>query len=79
MGGQGKTTLARVVYNKDVVINIFSRRIWVTISDDFDFMKILNQMVGSLTSTTSVLDNTEAVIKKSSKTSKGGKGFTCTG
>ncbi|XP_063938107.1 putative disease resistance protein RGA3 [Daucus carota subsp. sativus] len=44
MGGQGKTTLARVVYNKDVVINIFSRRIWVTISDDFDFMKILNQM-----------------------------------
>ena len=73
MGGQGKTTLARMVYNKDVVINIFPKRIWVTVSDDFDFMKILNQMVGSLTLTTSVLDNTEAVIKNLQKHLKGVK------
>ncbi|KAK1396605.1 hypothetical protein POM88_006468 [Heracleum sosnowskyi] len=43
---------------------MFPKRMWVTVSDDFDFMKILNQMVGSLTSTSSVLDNAEALIKK---------------
>ncbi|WOG90739.1 hypothetical protein DCAR_0309983 [Daucus carota subsp. sativus] len=64
MGGQGKTTLARMVYNRDVVTDMFKKRMWVTVSDDFDFMKILNQMVASLTSTASVLENTEGLIKK---------------
>ncbi|KAL1822150.1 hypothetical protein ACET3Z_008928 [Daucus carota] len=63
MGGQGKTTLARMVYNRDVVTDMFTERMWVTVSDDFDFMKILNQMVASLTSTASVLENTEGLIK----------------
>ncbi|XP_017241928.1 putative disease resistance protein RGA4 isoform X1 [Daucus carota subsp. sativus] len=63
MGGQGKTTLARMVYNSDVVTDTFKKRMWVTVSDDFDFMKILNQMVASLTSTASVLENTEGLIK----------------
>ncbi|KAK1364426.1 Nucleotide binding site protein [Heracleum sosnowskyi] len=57
MGGQGKTTLARMVYNEDATINMLPKRMWVTISDDFDFMKILNQIVVSLTSRPSVLEN----------------------
>ncbi|KAK1364420.1 NB-ARC domain-containing protein [Heracleum sosnowskyi] len=73
MGGQGKTTLARMVYNKDTVINMFSKRMWVTVSDDFDFMKILNQMVVSLTSEPSVLDNTEGLINDLQKKLKGEK------
>ncbi|KAK1364428.1 putative disease resistance protein RGA3 [Heracleum sosnowskyi] len=73
MGGQGKTTLARMVYNKDTVINMFSKRMWVTVSDDFDFMKILNQMVVSLTSKPSVLDNTEGLIKDLQEKLKGEK------
>ncbi|KAL8119167.1 putative disease resistance protein RGA4 [Apium graveolens] len=67
MGGQGKTTLARMVYNKEDVIKMFPKRMWVTVSDDFDFMKILNQMVVSLTSTTSMLENTEGLIKNLQK------------
>ncbi|KAK1364368.1 hypothetical protein POM88_039929 [Heracleum sosnowskyi] len=73
MGGQGKTTLARMVYNKDAVIKMFSKRMWVTVSDDFDFMKILNQMVVSLTSNTSELGNTEGLIKNLQKYLKGEK------
>ncbi|KAK1364492.1 putative disease resistance protein RGA3 [Heracleum sosnowskyi] len=73
MGGQGKTTLARMVYNKDAVIKMFSKRMWVTVSDDFDFMKILNQMVVSLTSNTSELGNTEGLIKHLQKNLKGEK------
>ncbi|KAK1364498.1 putative disease resistance protein RGA3 [Heracleum sosnowskyi] len=73
MGGQGKTTLARMVYNKDAVIKMFSKRMWVTVSDDFDFMKILNQMVVSLTSMPSVLDNAEGLIKDLQEKLKGEK------
>ncbi|KAK1364451.1 putative disease resistance protein RGA3 [Heracleum sosnowskyi] len=73
MGGQGKTTLACMVYNKDTVIKMFSKRMWVTVSDDFDFMKILNQMVVSLTSKPSVLDNTEGLIKDLREKLKGEK------
>ncbi|KAK1364473.1 putative disease resistance protein RGA3 [Heracleum sosnowskyi] len=73
MGGQGKTTLARIVYNREDVIKVFPKRMWVTVSDDFDFMKILNQMVVSLTSTTSMLENTEGLIKNLQKFLKGKK------
>lgn len=73
MGGQGKTTVARMVYNKDVVINMFTKRMWITVSEEFDFMKILNQMVASLTSTASVLENTEGLIKDLQKNLKGEK------
>ncbi|XP_074323207.1 putative disease resistance protein RGA4 [Apium graveolens] len=71
MGGQGKTTLARVVYNRNAVINMFPKRMWVTVSDDFDFIKILNEMVVSLTSVNSVLENTEGFIKCLQKNLKG--------
>ncbi|WOH09386.1 hypothetical protein DCAR_0728843 [Daucus carota subsp. sativus] len=71
MGGQGKTTLARMVYNKDDVINKFPKRMWVTVSDDFDFMKILNQMVVSLTSRPSTLENIEGLINYLQKKLKG--------
>ncbi|KAK1364472.1 NB-ARC domain-containing protein [Heracleum sosnowskyi] len=73
MGGQGKTTLARIVYNREDVIKVFPKRMWVTVSDDFDFMKILNQMVVSLTSTTSMLENTEGLIKNLQRYLKGKK------
>ncbi|KAK1364885.1 Disease resistance protein RGA1 [Heracleum sosnowskyi] len=73
MGGQGKTTLAKMVYNTDSVVGMFPKRMWVTVSDDFDFMKILNQMVVSLTSTPSELENTEGLIIKLQKKLKGEK------
>ncbi|KAL1809377.1 hypothetical protein DCAR_0728908 [Daucus carota subsp. sativus] len=73
MGGQGKTTLARMVYNIDDVIKMFPKRMWVTVSDDFDFMMILNQMVVSLTSRPSVLDNAEGLIKNLQEKLKGEK------
>ncbi|WOH09355.1 hypothetical protein DCAR_0728812 [Daucus carota subsp. sativus] len=71
MGGQGKTTLARMVFNKDEVINMFPNRMWVTVSDDFDFISILNQIVESLTSTNLGLQNTHGIINKLQKNLKG--------
>ncbi|KAK1364509.1 putative disease resistance protein RGA3 [Heracleum sosnowskyi] len=73
MGGQGKTTLARMVFNKDDVIRMYPNRMWITVSDDFDFISILNQMVESLTSTNLGLKNTQGLINKLQKNLKGEK------
>ncbi|KAL1809334.1 hypothetical protein ACET3Z_026324 [Daucus carota] len=74
MGGQGKTTLARLVFNSDNVITMFpDQRMWITVSDDFDFIKILNQMVESLTLTNLGLTNPQALTRKLQESLKGKK------
>ncbi|XP_017217972.2 putative disease resistance protein RGA3 [Daucus carota subsp. sativus] len=74
MGGQGKTTLARMVFNSDHVITRFpDQRMWITVSDDFDFIKILNQMVESLTLTNLGLTNPQALTRKLQESLKGKK------
>ncbi|KAL5571016.1 hypothetical protein UlMin_020613 [Ulmus minor] len=40
MGGIGKTTLAQLVYNDNVVINHFNPRIWVYATDPFDVVMV---------------------------------------
>lgn len=47
--------------------------------DNFDFKKILNQMVLSLTLINSVLENPEGLIKIIQNNLKGEKAFTRTG
>ncbi|KAL7234015.1 hypothetical protein ACSBR1_017587 [Camellia fascicularis] len=45
MGGLGKTTLAQVVFNDDRVKNHFEFRMWVYVSLNFDYKKILKEMI----------------------------------
>ncbi|KAL0346120.1 UNVERIFIED_CONTAM: putative disease resistance RPP13-like protein 1 [Sesamum radiatum] len=49
MGGIGKTTLARLVYDDERVRDVFGRRIWVSISMDFDMVRIVKSVVESAT------------------------------
>ncbi|MFS7925360.1 putative virus X resistance protein-like, coiled-coil [Helianthus anomalus] len=49
MGGIGKTTLARHLYNDTKVQTHFEPKIWVCVSDDFDVFKISDIIIQSMT------------------------------
>ncbi|MFS7925512.1 putative P-loop containing nucleoside triphosphate hydrolase, leucine-rich repeat domain superfamily [Helianthus anomalus] len=49
MGGVGKTTLARHLYNDAQVKDHFELKIWVCVSDDFDVFKISDIILQSMT------------------------------
>ena len=48
MGGLGKTTLAQLAFNNEIVKNHFSKRIWVCVSDPFDLPQIASKMTENL-------------------------------
>ncbi|GMP41480.1 hypothetical protein CsSME_00011567 [Camellia sinensis var. sinensis] len=49
MGGLGKTTLARMVYNDEVVKKNFDLKAWVCVSDEFDIFRISRVILESIT------------------------------
>nr|XP_043611997.1 putative disease resistance protein At3g14460 [Erigeron canadensis] len=57
MGGVGKTTLARSLYNETKVKNHFKLRAWVCVSDDFDVFKISETIYKEIASETKKFDN----------------------
>ncbi|TQD69599.1 hypothetical protein C1H46_044868 [Malus baccata] len=65
MGGLGKTTLAKSVYNEDLIHKHFETRIWVCVSNTFDVDLILLKMLEQLkpANAPSLKDNQEALLK----------------
>ncbi|XP_044470866.1 putative disease resistance RPP13-like protein 1 isoform X1 [Mangifera indica] len=50
MGGVGKTTLARLVYNDKAMEDFkFDKKAWVCVSDDFDILRISKAILESIT------------------------------
>ncbi|KAK2995216.1 hypothetical protein RJ640_006955, partial [Escallonia rubra] len=73
MPGQGKTTLAKLICKNDKVVRHFDEFIWVSVSDDFENTRILNEMVQSLTQTNPQLSNIGGIQKELQKHLKGKK------
>ena len=51
LGGLGKTTLAKLVYNDQRVVGHFKKRIWVCVSNDFDMKKVIIDIINSIKTT----------------------------
>ncbi|KAK2971872.1 hypothetical protein RJ640_000889, partial [Escallonia rubra] len=73
MPGQGKTTLAKLIYKNDKVVRHFDEFIWVSVSDDFLDKRILNEMGQSLTQTNPQLSNMGGILKELRKHLNGKK------
>ncbi|KAM7469263.1 hypothetical protein LguiA_007446 [Lonicera macranthoides] len=63
IGGLGKTTLAQIVYNHGKVVRHFDEIIWITVSKDFDVIRLLNEMVQSLIGKKPLLSNVNEIVK----------------
>ncbi|KAM1139596.1 hypothetical protein FF1_039727 [Malus domestica] len=59
MGGMGKTTLAQIVYNDEVVGRHFNLKAWTCVSDVFNVCRIIKTLVESATKSTSSTNNLE--------------------
>ncbi|XP_030923801.1 putative disease resistance protein RGA3 [Quercus lobata] len=67
MPGLGKTTLAKLVYNHELVQKNFDKTIWICVSDDFDDKKILREILESLTLDSCALQTKDAILKSLKK------------
>ncbi|KAK9289122.1 hypothetical protein L1049_017595 [Liquidambar formosana] len=64
MAGLGKTTVAQLVYHNDEVKNHFHPRMWVCVSENFEFKRILCECLESLDRTSGRMDNLDTILHK---------------
>ncbi|KOM45406.1 hypothetical protein LR48_Vigan06g071200 [Vigna angularis] len=64
MGGLGKTTLAKKVFNDHRVCKHFELTAWVCVSDDFNTMTILQSIIECITGQNPNINSLEAMRKK---------------
>ncbi|KAJ1376881.1 Virus X resistance protein-like, coiled-coil domain [Sesbania bispinosa] len=53
IGGLGKTTLAKLVFNDKRMDELFQLKMWVCVSDDFDIRQIVIKIINSASTSTS--------------------------
>ncbi|XP_068343083.1 putative disease resistance protein RGA3 [Pyrus communis] len=62
LGGLGKTTLAKSVFNDDAIGRHFEEKMWVCVSNTFEVNSILNRMLESLNSNRTGVTSREALL-----------------
>ncbi|XP_068343529.1 putative disease resistance protein RGA3 [Pyrus communis] len=62
IGGLGKTTLAKSIFNDDAIRTPFDEKMWVCVSDTSDVNPILNRMLESLKSHRTGLTSRQALL-----------------
>ncbi|XP_050255792.1 putative disease resistance protein RGA4 [Quercus robur] len=64
MAGLGKTTLAKLVYNHELVKKHFDKTIWVCVSNEFKDKRILEEILESLTDKPGPLKNKNTILER---------------
>ncbi|KAA0044611.1 hypothetical protein IC582_017233 [Cucumis melo] len=67
MGGLGKTALAKVIFNHELIKGNFDRTVWVCVSEPFLIKKILRAILETLNSNFGGLDSKEALLQELQK------------
>ncbi|KAM7481339.1 hypothetical protein LguiB_005922 [Lonicera macranthoides] len=49
LGGLGKTTLAKLVYNDDAITSNFEKRLWICVSEEFDLKNLIEKIMKDAT------------------------------
>ncbi|XP_008805355.1 putative disease resistance protein RGA3 [Phoenix dactylifera] len=73
MGGIGKTTLVRLVYNDSRVRQYFNSRVWINVSLDFDVVRLCKAIIQSITMEPCELTELSAVQQALKEELKGKK------
>lgn len=64
MGGMGKTTLVKLIYNNPQVDKHFGKKCWVCVSEKFEEVEILKHILESLTERKVELSNKDAIVQQ---------------
>ncbi|KAL9240056.1 hypothetical protein vseg_014317 [Gypsophila vaccaria] len=76
IGGLGKTTLARRLYNHHEIDTQFgASKVWICVSENFNITRLLNEMVEAVTSNKGDLSNKDGILRKLEEKLKGKKFF----
>ncbi|XP_034928093.1 putative disease resistance protein RGA4 [Populus alba] len=67
MAGLGKNTIAKNVYKEVKERKLFDETIWVCVSNHFDEVKILREMLQTIDKTTGALENIDAILQNRKK------------
>ncbi|KAJ4745467.1 Disease resistance protein RPS5 [Rhynchospora pubera] len=67
LGGVGKTTIAKIVYNNKEVVEGFDLRVWVYISKKFDVKIIMKNIVESVQGSIATGENLDSLSKQTIK------------
>ncbi|XXG46052.1 hypothetical protein AAC387_Pa02g0985 [Persea americana] len=71
MGGVGKTTLAKLVYNDERVKSYFDQRMWVFVSEKFDSAEIMKASIASVNDERCDLEHMDPLQSRLRKTLSG--------
>jgi len=55
IGGLGKTTLAKLVFNDNRMDELFPLKMWVCISDEFDIRQIIIKIINSASASAPII------------------------
>ncbi|CAN4090764.1 unnamed protein product [Withania somnifera] len=71
MGGQGKTTIARVVYNSCMTVSYFDVRVWCIISQTYNLRELLQEILSQVTGSKDERDKDDILADKLRKSLMG--------